>query len=303
MWFQENSARLSVPILLDEPLARHTYYRIGGAASFLAQPKSVEDLAVISEGLKKTGLPYFILGAGSNILVSDQGFAGLVIKMTRFDLSIEVTESELVRTGASVAISTLLRRAGTEGWKGFEIWTGIPGSVGGAVAMNAGTHLGEAHQIAEEVEAFSIESGTALRFSRDQLRFEYRKNLFLPKDAVVTAAKWKIQQADPASVQAVIQETLIRRKASQPIDFPSCGSVFKNPKEHGLHAWQVIDKIGLRGKRIGGAEFSQKHCNFITNVDQARAADVRALIDEAKARARDQLGIDLEEEVKYLGPF
>ncbi len=299
-WFHDQASAFSGALHFDEPLLKHTYYRIGGPAALIAIPKSIDDLRWLSEGIRQTHAPHFVLGAGSNLLASDQGYAGVAIKMTRLDLSIEMTSPGVVRTGASVAISSLLRRAGAEGWKGFEVWTGIPGSIGGAVAMNAGTHLGEAQAIAHEVEAFSLKAGKLLKFSGSDLKFEYRKNLFLPEDSVVTSASWKISLDDPAKVQAVISETLTRRKASQPIDYPSCGSVFKNPKSHGLHAWQVIERIGLRGHRIGDAEFSSKHCNFIINLDAAQAADVKALIDLAKSRARDLLGIELEEEVKYL---
>ena len=299
-WFRDHASQFTGSLHFDEPLARHTYYRIGGPAALIAVPKSVDDLRWLYRGIQATSVPHFILGAGSNLLASDQGYAGLAIKMTRLDLSVEMSSPGMIRTGASVAISSLLRRAGTEGWKGFELWTGIPGSIGGAVAMNAGTHLGEARDIAHTVEAFSFKTGELLRFEGSELKFEYRKNLFLPEDTVVVGASWRVTLDEPSKVQAIISETLARRKASQPIDYPSCGSVFKNPKSHGLHAWQVIERIGLRGHRIGDAEFSSKHCNFIVNLDAATSADVKALIDLAKARAREQLGIELEEEVKYL---
>lgn len=303
-WCREHQSEFAGQLLWDEPLSKHTYYRIGGPAALLAVPKGREDLAWLSRCIRETGTPSAVLGLGSNCLVSDDGYPGLVLKTGRIDLTLEKVGESRVRTGTSVAISSLLRRAAQEGWAGFELWTGIPGSIGGAVAMNAGTHLGETREIAARVEAFALtgpRAGETLVFEEARLKFEYRKSLFLPEGALVVSADWKIRQEQPTRVKERIDETLLRRKSTQPIDFPSCGSVFKNPRDHGLHAWQVIEKIGLRGHRVGGAEFSDKHCNFIVNLGGAKAADVRELIELAKARARDQLGIVLEEEVRYLG--
>lgn len=302
-WFEQNASGFSGQLLWNEPLSKHTYYRIGGPAGLLAFPKNVDDLEWLRQGLKSSGVPHFVLGAGSNLLVSDSGFPGVVIKMGRLDIEIASLADNRIRTGASVAISTLLRNASQKGWGGLELLTGIPGSVGGAVAMNAGTHLGESKDRLRRVDAFLIEQGGARSYSGAELRFEYRKNLFLPKDAIVISAEWEVEPLDPAKVKQVIDETLARRKSTQPIDYPSCGSVFKNPRDKGLHAWQVIDQVGLRGHRIGDAQIAEKHSNFIINLDRARAADVRALIELAKKRARDQLGVELEEEVKFLGSF
>jgi UDP-N-acetylmuramate dehydrogenase len=172
--------------------------------------------------------------------------------------------------------------------------------------MNAGTHLGEAQSRLLQVEAYSLiqqsetEDLNPLRYSRDLLQFEYRKNLFLPPGCVVWRAEWKIDQQDPTQVKTLIDDTLARRKTTQPIDYPSCGSVFKNPKASGLSAWQVIDQLGLRGHRIGAAQFSEKHSNFIINLGGATASDVKSLIELAQSRAEKELGIQLEEEVIYL---
>jgi UDP-N-acetylmuramate dehydrogenase len=170
--------------------------------------------------------------------------------------------------------------------------------------MNAGTHLGESCSRLMKVEACDLlktPSGTLETYQGAKLSFEYRRNLFLSEGAVVYAAEWSVDQRAPAQVKALIDETLARRKATQPIDYPSCGSVFKNPKAHGLHAWQVIEKVGLKGHQVGEAQYSEKHCNFIVNLGKAKASDVYALIQMAKTRAREQLGIELEEEVRYLG--
>ena len=317
-------------LLFAEPLARHTYYRIGGPADLVAAPKSLADLSLLAQAARELSLPVFILGLGSNVLVADAGFRGIVVKVTRTDLGIapvlaspaaamESRSSELtIRTGGSVAISTLLRRAATEGWGGLEFLTGIPGSVGGAVRMNAGTHLGETESRLSRIETFigfaansSAEKNNSATagsnapetraYDRAEMKFEYRKNLFLPEHVIVLAAEWRITKEEPAVVKARIDDVLARRKATQPVDLPSCGSVFKNPRESGLSAWAVLDKLGLRGHRIGGAQVSEKHSNFIVNLGGATAADVRGLIDLAKQRAKDELSVSLHEEVIYLG--
>ncbi len=305
-WFRENASRFEGQLLFDEPLSKHSYYRIGGPAKIVAVPKSRQDLFFLAEGIAATGTNFFVLGLGSNILVSDSGYGGLIIKASRINLEIEpseVSESELtLRTGASVAVSSLLRRASAEGWGGLEFLTGVPGSIGGVVTMNAGTHLGEASGRLRAVEVLLIRKGRleSARFESDELKYSYRRNSYLPSGCVVWAAEWKISRESSEKVKAAINETLARRKATQPIDLPSCGSVFKNPKSSGRSAWQVVDQLGLRGHRIGGAQFSEKHSNFIVNCGDASASDVKALIDLAKSRALSELGIQLEEEVIYL---
>lgn len=307
-WFQKNSERqgaegFSGQLLWDEPLSRHTYYRIGGPARLLAIPRSLDDLIWLAKGLRESGVSHIVLGAGSNVLASDTGYSGIVIKSSKLNLNLSVVGPGRIQAGASVAISTLLRRAAQEGWGGLEFLTGVPGSIGGAVAMNAGTHLGETRDRLRQVEAFTFEESGLKVFEGAALTYGYRENLFLPAGAVVYSTQWEYLGQSPTEVKSLIDETLSRRKRTQPIDFPSCGSVFKNPKQAGMHAWQVIERLGLRGRRIGDAELSSKHCNFIINHGQASAADVYGLIQLAKARAREELGIELEEEVKYVGEF
>lgn len=309
-WFA--SRAFEGQLLFDEPLSRHVYYRIGGPASLVAVPRGAGDLALLAEAMRETALPIFILGLGSNVLIADKGFDGIVVKATRVDLGIEPLAGDRVHTGGSVAVSTLLRRAAAEGWGGLEFLTGIPGSVGGAVRMNAGTHLGESESRLAKVEAFygfcpdgpdakAPRPSETRAFTREEMSFDYRKNLFLPDRALVLSAEWRITREDPSVVKARIDEVLARRKATQPVDLPSCGSVFKNPRESGLSAWQVLDKLGLRGHRIGGAQVSEKHSNFIVNLGGATASDVRALIELARRRAVEELSITLHEEVIYLG--
>lgn len=306
--FADQLARAFLPgfqgdLLEAEPLARHTYYRIGGPADWLAIPRTLGDLQILARWAHGLGLKPFFLGNGSNLLVSDAGYRGVVIKLTR--LNTEMTElkrdgkSVTVRTGSGVAISSFLKRAGESGWGGAEIWTGIPGSIGGAVKMNAGTHLGETASICSRVEAWNWETGELREWQGSELKFGYRHNAFLGPQWIVTSADWVFESVPPEALKARIAETLARRKASQPIDYPSCGSVFKNPP--GRHAWEVIDQLGLRGTQQGGAQISEKHPNFIVNLGGATASDVRTLIERAQLQAKSEQGIQLETEVVMLG--
>jgi UDP-N-acetylmuramate dehydrogenase len=306
-YFENPPEHSSCEIKFQENLSRYTYYQIGGQAKVLAVPKSQEDLEWVWKGIRKTGSKYFLLGAGSNILISDRGFDGVVIRLGKLNQELR-GEANQVYAGGSVMISTLLRRAAQEGWGGLEFLAGIPGSVGGAVRMNAGTHLGETESRLRSVEALILPLETAWDaavesrvFQDQELEFQYRKNLFLPAHAVVWATRWEITAESGSDVKKRIEETLSRRKQTQPIDFPSCGSVFKNPKESGLTAWQVLDRLGLRGHQIGNAQISEKHSNFILNLGGAKASDVKSLIDLAKSRASKELGIELREEVIFVG--
>ena len=314
-WFRSNRDQFSGTLLFEEPLSKYTYYRIGGPAAVFACPKSEADLLWLVEGVQKTGIPYFFVGQGSNLLVSDVGFNGLIIKTSRLNLEICEVASDFpefkepyfrLRTGSAVVVSSLLRRAMQEGWKGLEFLAGVPGSIGGVVVMNAGTHLGEAKDSVLKLETYSFEGEPNLSLQKkiyegDLLQFSYRKNHFLPAGHLVAAVEWKLKKANPDDVKKIIDETLLRRKSTQPMEYPSCGSVFKNPKSSGLSAWQVIDQLKLRGHRIGDAQFAEKHSNFIINLGHARAADVTALIQLAKIKAKEVMAIDLEEEVIYLG--
>ncbi|MBS1960128.1 MAG: UDP-N-acetylmuramate dehydrogenase [Bdellovibrionales bacterium] len=302
----ENGGKLQGSVEFNSALSRYTYYQIGGPAAVIATPKSLEDLRWISEKIAELKMPFFTLGWGSNILFPDDGFHGVVIRMKFLGTQITVAEDGVLELGGSVGGSSLLRKASSEGWSGLAHLTGIPGSVGGMVAMNAGTHLGEFKDCALKVETVRIGEGKfnlAVRSLKPE-DFSYRRSHFLNPHDLITRAWVKYTPTDPQTVKAQIDELYQRRKSTQPVDIPSCGSVFMNPRDQksaeGMHAWQVIDKLGLRGHRIGNAQISEKHSNFIVNLGGAQAHDVRALITLAKTRAKDELGIYLHEEVKIL---
>lgn len=285
---------------MNEPLSRHTYFKIGGPCRKLVIPETTEELLAVLSALRASGEKCFVLGLGSNLLVSDHGFEGTVIKMNRFDVSVTDEGGGVVHTGAALGVFPFLRRAASAGWGGLEFLAGVPGSVGGAIAMNAGTHLGETRD--RVVEVRWCDAAGQVHVTRGAaLRFGYRKNLFLTEGACVLSALWRVDSADPAQVAREIGAVLERRKQTQPVDLPNCGSVFMNPPGH--KAWEVIEKLGLRGERRGGAQISEKHANFIVNHGDAKAADVVALMDLVIARARDELGITMEPEVRRLGLF
>jgi UDP-N-acetylmuramate dehydrogenase len=296
-WFLENQASFTGDFLQNESLAKHTYYKIGGPAKLLLIPRSESDLIWIQNGLKLTQAPFHIIGLGSNLLVSDLGLDAIVIKTSKINSVIEEIDKNEIRVGASVTATSFLRMASQKGWAGLEWMAGIPGNIGGVISMNAGTHLGEAKDSLIGVNVFNFKTGFKT-LGIEQLHFEYRKNLFLNPDDMITESFWKVSPSDPEKVRSVIQDTLVRRKATQPLEYPSCGSVFKNPA--GKKAWEILDALHLRGHQVGQAQFSEKHPNFIINLKGARATEVWSLIELAKTRAHVELGIELQEEVKYL---
>jgi UDP-N-acetylmuramate dehydrogenase len=292
--------KLDGSIEYDFPLSKISYYQIGGPASMLVTPKSWQDLEIISKHIAQTQSRFFILGWGSNLLFPDVGFNGVVIRMKHLFNEIEEMQGNILRVGASVGASSLLRRAQEKGYGNLNRLTGIPGSVGGMVAMNAGTHLGEIKDLIVKVEFVKLgESPLNLKTHLPtEKSFSYRQNHFLGHGDLITHVEVCYQAEDPKIVKAEIDELYQRRKQTQPVDFPSCGSVFMNPTE--MQAWKVIDQIGLRGHRIGNAQFADKHSNFIINLGGAKAEDVKALISLAQQRAKDQLGIELHKEVKII---
>jgi UDP-N-acetylmuramate dehydrogenase len=288
-------------LLFSEPLAKHTYFKIGGPATAIAVPKTENDLVVLREAITCGSIPFRIIGLGSNLLASDDGIDALLVKTTKLNPTIEETPAG-VRIGAGVAVAALLRRAANEGWDGFEAISGIPGTVGGVVAMNGGTHLGEAADRILSVKAFNLGSKDPAwkTFTKADLSFSYRKNHFLEATDLVFEALWRFDRGDPAVIREKLDSLYRRRKETQPLDFPSCGSVFKNPRASGLRAWEVVEKLGLRGHQIGQAQIAEKHPNWILNLGGAKASDVIALIDLVKSRAQAELGVEMHEEVKIL---
>jgi len=290
---------------LNELLSRHTYFKTGGSAAILVRPSSTEDLLVLRDLIAKNGLTYVFLGAGSNVLVSDAGFDGVVIDTTVMNISLREVSSNELEVGSSVKVSKFLQNCAKFGWSGFEFLAGIPGSIGGVLVMNAGTHLGEVKSVVKSIQIFDFnkpnDGKLLVELELDETDFEYRNNKTITRSQLIWSAVFRCQRSDPLTVDSQIKTVLDRRKKTQPLNQPSCGSVFRNPALGRLKAWQVVEKLGLRGYRIGGSAFSEKHCNFIVNEKNACSSDIKALIDLAKSRAVSELGIELHEEVRYIG--
>ena len=282
------------------PLHRRGWWRLGGPADLYVEPRTTDDLVFILQ----QGIPVTVLGNGSNLLVADAGIRGIVVKLVgdfRRSTIQEGPDGLEVEAGGGLLNAVLLKRLDDRDHAGLGCLAGVPGTVGGAIRMNAGTHLGEIGERAREVE-LTLPDGTLTRLTPDDIRFSYRR-AHLPAGAIVTRA-WLRIDADPETVavqRAAVRHHLDRRKATQPLDQPSCGSTFKNPP--GDAAGRLIDAAGLKGTRIGGAQISEKHANFFVNTGDATARDVYDLICLARSTVREKFGVTLEPEVHAVGAW
>lgn len=280
----------------DVPMSRHTSFRIGGPARRMAFPESREQLVILLGLAEECGVQPFLLGRGTNLLVSDRGLDTLVIKTAERMTSIRRLDDVTLEADAGVLLSRLAVYAQQAGLAGLEFAHGIPGSLGGAVCMNAGAYGGEMRQVVTEVTALYPDG--IRRFTGDQAEFAYRHSRFLEDGAVVLGAVVRLNPDDPAAIRQRMDDLMARRKASQPLEWPSAGSTFKRPV--GAFAAALIDQCGLRGYRHGGAAVSDKHCGFVVNLGGATCADVLALCDEVRAIVKEKTGYDLEKEIRVV---
>jgi len=288
-----------VEILEDVPLAKRAWWRAGGQADGWATISTQEALGQVLRIATDTGCPIFPMGNGSNLLVADAGIRGLVVHLGGELARCERTAADQVVLGAGLKLMVLQNRAAREGWTGLECFAGIPGTVGGAVRMNAGSRLGEVVDNLVWADVV-LPSGGVERLPAAALGLGYRTSE-LPPGAVVAAACMKLSDEDPAAHQSRVRSFLDRRKATQPLDLPSCGSTFRNPE--GDHAGRLIEAAGLKGLTIGGAQVSTKHANFIVNLGDASAADIRRVIEAVEREVSEQHGVQLHREVHYVGDW
>jgi len=282
-------------VLADAPLAGYTSFRIGGPATLLASPADPEDLKRALAFARTEGLPIHVLGGGSNTLVRDGGFRGMAISLCAFQ-ALE-RRGDTVAAGAGVRVSRLLAFCCRQGLAGLEILSGVPGTVGGAVWGNAGAWGGATADALASVE-IATAGGQECTLLRREIPFRYRVS-GLPAGSVVMQAVFALAPGDPPAIRRRISGYLVRRNVSQPVEFRSAGSIFKNPP--GEYAGRLVEQVGLKGTRMGNAMISAKHGNYIVNLGGARAADVLALLTLARERVRTATGIDLELEVKIVG--
>lgn len=283
----------------DVPLAGLTTYRFGGPARYLVEAQSEEDLADAASVAGEEGLAVFVLGRGSNVVVADRGFDGMVIRLTGLTTR-SIDDSGVVTAGAAVPLPTLARETARAGRGGLEFFVGIPGSVGGAVRGNAGCHGTDTAAWLITARVVSLRAGTVTEASAADLGLSYRHS-YLGDDDVVVSARFRTEPVDPVVAARKIREITRWRKETQPGGTLNAGSVFKNPP--GDAAGRLIDAAGLKGFRVGGAEVSTRHANFFVAEEGATAADVYALVAAVKARVLHAFGIELEPELRFIGVF
>lgn len=286
-------------IYFQEPMSRHTSFRTGGEADCLLQIRNVEQLKKILSYLRRTGNEYFLLGNGTNLLVSDRGYQGIVLQMGEGLSGISV-EGEKIRVQAGALLSKTAKTAMDAGLAGMEFASGIPGSVGGGIVMNAGAYDGEMKQIVEQVTVLN-EDGELMELDCDTMEFGYRTSVIRNRPFVVVEALLSLQKGDQEQILAKMADFAQRRRAKQPLEYPSAGSTFKRPE--GYFAGKLIMDSGMRGRRVGGAQVSEKHCGFIVNTGNATSEDVAELMIEVQERVKERFGVMLEPEIVKLGKF
>lgn len=297
IYLPETNCRLQSQV----SLADFTSFRVGGLAEWYGEPNSLEELQSILEWARESGLPIYFLGAGSNLLVSDRGISGLVIstrhlKTTHFD-----PETGRVRAGAGVSLPKLAWQVAKRGWRGLEWAVGIPGTVGGAVVMNAGAHQACTADILFDTQIITLGGDLAI-LTPDQLGYGYRTSLLQRQSKLVTQATLQLQPGyNKTEVMTTTAEHRAQRQATQPYHLPSCGSVFRNPQAYSA-AW-LIEQTGLKGYRIGDAEVAHRHANFILNCGRAKAGDIWRLIHHIQEQVEIKWRVKLVPEVKILGDF
>ena len=283
-------------IFLNESMKNHTSFKIGGPAEVFLEVNTSEELLKVADYCKKEGVNFFVIGNGSNLLVSDEGVEGVIIHLSG-KLAGARVEGNIVRAGAGLSLAALAAFTVEEELSGLEFAAGIPGSVGGAIYMNAGAYGGEMKDVVTGV--YMVVDGELKHFSVAEIDFSYRHSKVSElKNAVVVAAEFKLEKGKKEDIQAKIDELNAKRREKQPLEYPSAGSTFKRPETG--YASQLIEEAGLKGTRIGGAEVSKKHSGFIINVDNATAKDVKELIACVQKVVDEKSGVKLYPEVKML---
>lgn len=284
-------------ILIDEPMSRHTTFRVGGPADFFVTPKAKEEVRDVIRICKEAGIPYYIIGNGSNLLVSDAGYRGVIVQIYKEMNEVKV-EGDLVKAQAGALLSGIAAKALGAELSGFEFASGIPGTIGGACVMNAGAYGGEMKDVLESVTVLTGE-GKIIELGRNELELGYRTSVIAKKGYIVLGAVLKLERGDGEKIKTYMDELKEKRVTKQPLEYPSAGSTFKRPE--GYFAGKLIEDAGLRGFQVGGAQVSEKHCGFVINRDHATAADIMELMRQVQIRVKENSGVDLEPEVKRLG--
>ena len=281
----------------DVPMKNLTTFRIGGPAEYFAEPQTREELAAIHQIAAAYGIPFFLMGHGSNLLVKDGGIPGITVRLGSRFSKLTVSGDTALYAQAGILLADLAAKAQKMGLSGLQFASGIPGSAGGGVFMNAGAYGGEMAQVVTSAECFDGASFRTL--TRDELAFSYRHSAAMDKSLMITGVCFQLTPGDPEEIRAEMNDLQLRRKEKQPLDLPSAGSFFKRPA--GGFAAKLIDDAGLKGFRIGGAMVSEKHAGFVVNTGNATAGDVLRLMEAVRERVFRNAGIQLEPEVRIIG--
>ena len=286
-------------VFTEEAMSQHTTFKIGGPADYFLMPDKGTDVGRVIKICKEKEIPYFILGNGSNLLVGDGGYRGAVIQIYRNMSSVTVEGNEITAQ-AGALLSAVAAAAKNASLTGFEFAGGIPGTIGGAVVMNAGAYGGEMKDVLTEVTVMNAE-GDIFTLPTEELELGYRTSIIKTAGYIVLEAKIRLKEGNPEVIRETMKDLTIRRTTKQPLEYPSAGSTFKRPE--GYFAGKLIMDSGLAGYQVGGAQVSEKHCGFVINAGDATARDVRTLMDNVRDIVYKKYGVTLEPEVKFLGEF
>lgn len=303
-WFENLDAMLAerlpeLQVVCDEPMSRHTSFAVGGPARRMAYPNGIEQMVCLMEIAAACGVQPLVIGKGSNLLTADEGLDRLVIDTSRAMMKIEEVGTGVLRAEAGASLAQLAVFAQQRGLTGLEFAHGIPGTVGGAMCMNAGAYDGEMKQVVRSVTVLQPGAGVRM-LTNTEMAFGYRRSILTDHpDWVVLSVEVALQSGEPERIWARMTELMDRRRTSQPLEFHSAGSTFKRPVGH--YAGALIDQCGLKGFTVGGAQVSEKHAGFVINRGGATCADILAVIRQVQARVKEETGVDLEPEVKIVG--
>lgn len=286
-------------IYVNEKMEKHTTFRIGGPADYFVMPSDVTDVKAVIELCEQEKVPYYVVGNGSNLLVGDKGFRGVIIQIAG-NMNQMQADGEVITAQAGCSLAQIAGKALDEELAGFEFAAGIPGTLGGAVRMNAGAYGGEIKDVLESAVVLTRE-GKVMELSVSEMEFDYRTSIIERTGWTILGGKIRLHKGKREKIKAVMDDLREKRVSKQPLEYPSAGSTFKRPK--GYFAGKLIQDAGLRGFRVGGACVSEKHSGFVINIDHATADDVVSLMEQVDEKVRAQFGVGLEPEVRRIGEF
>ena len=282
-------------IYINEPMSKHTSFKIGGPAEIFIKVNEIKDLQSVLKISKENNIPITVIGNGSNVLVSDEGIKGIVVKI-EFE-KIEIEENEILKVGSGVKLAFLAQKCLKEELEGFEFASGIPGTIGGAIRMNAGAHGSEMKDIVKKITCMTRD-GKIQVISNEEAKFEYRNSIFSQNDYIILEAEIQLRKGNPEEIRSKMDEYATYRKEKQPIEYPSAGSTFKRGND--FITAKLIDECGLKGYQIGGAQVSEKHAGFIINKGNATAEDVKQLMKYVEEQVYNKFGKKIEPEIEII---